>query len=95
MAEERRLWEEERRRCEWEFEEERRHQHQESVRREEQALQQIQVLQALVEGVHLQDEAAKKKAENDREVKIPKLTEQDNIVSYLTMFERLMAAFEV
>ena len=58
-------------------------------------MQQIKVLQALVEGVHLQGEAAKQKAENDRDVKVPKLTEQDDIVSYLTMFERLMTAFEV
>ena len=66
-----------------------------STRREEQARQQMQVIQSLVERVHLQGEAAKRKAENDREVKIPKLMEQDNIVSYLTMFERQMAAFEI
>jgi len=95
LAEERRRWEEERRKREWEFEEQRRQQQIESARREEQALQQMQVLQALVEGVHLQGEAAKRKAEIDREVRIPKLTEQDDIVSYLTMFERLMTAFEV
>ncbi len=28
-------------------------------------------------------------------MRIPKLTKQDDIVSYLTMFERLMTAFEV
>ena len=94
LVEERRRWEEERRRRELEFEEERRRQQAESARREEQAWQQMQVLQSLVEGVHLQGEAAQKKAENDRAV-IPRLTEQDDIVSYLTMFERLMMAFEV
>ncbi len=92
LAEECRLWEEERKRHEWEFEEERRKQQAESAKREEQTLQQKQVLQALVEGVHLQGEAAKKKAENDKDVRIPKLTEQDDIVS---MFERLMTAFKV
>ena len=95
LVEERRRWEEERRRRELEFEEERRRQQAESARREEQAWQQMQVLQSLVEGVHLQGEAAQKKAENDRAVMIPRLTEQDDIVSYLTMFERLMMAFEV
>ena len=95
LAEERRLWEEERRRREAEFEEERHRQQVESARREEQTFQQMQVLQALVEGVHLQGEAMKKQAGGDREVRVPKLTEQDDIVSYLTMFERLMTAFEV
>ena len=59
LAEERRLWEEERRRKEHEFEEERRRHQVESARREEQALQQMRVLQALVEGVQLQGEAAR------------------------------------
>ena len=95
LAEERRLWEEERRRKEHEFEEERRRHQVESARREEQALQQMRVLQALVEGVQLQGEAAKMRADNDKEVKVPRLAEQDDIVSYLIMFERLMAAYEV
>ena len=95
LAEERRLREEERQRREAEFLEERRRQREESVRREEQSLQQLRVLQALVEGVHLQGEAAKQRADSDKDVKVPRLTEQDDIVSYLTMFERLMAAFEV
>ena len=94
-AQERLRWEEDRRRREQELEEERSRQQMESTRREEQARQQMQVIQSLVEGVHLQGEAAKRKAENDREVKIPKLMEQDDIVSYLTMFERQMAAFEI
>ena len=34
-------------------------------------------------------------ADGNREVKVAKLTEQDDIVSYLTTFERLMTAFEV
>ena len=55
----------------------------------------MRVLQALVEGVQLQGEAAKMRADNDKEVKVPRLAEQDDIVSYLTMFERLMAAYEV
>ena len=58
-------------------------------------MQQMEVLQVLVEGIHLQGEAAKRRAENDKEVKISKLMEQEDIVSYLTMFERQMTAFEI
>ena len=65
------------------------------VFREEQNRRQLELLQSLVEGVQLQGEAATKRAENDRDVKVPKLTENDDIVSYLTMFERLMVAYEV
>ena len=43
----------------------------------------------------MQGEIAKRRVENDKDVNVPKLTEQDDIVSYLTMFERLMNAFEV
>ena len=48
-----------------------------------------------MEGVQLQGEAAKRRAESDKDVKVAKLTEEDDIVSYLTMFERVMVAFEV
>ena len=95
LAEERKLWEEERRRREGELEEERRRRQEETSRREEQVYQQMQVLQALVEGVQLQGEAMKRRADNDKEVKVAKLTDQDDIVSYLTTFERLMTAYEV
>lgn len=95
LAEERRMWDEEKRRREYQYDEERRRRQEESARREEQTLQQMQVLQSLVEGVQLQGEVARRRAESDKEVKVPKLTEQDDIVSYLTMFERIMTAFEV
>lgn len=95
LAEERQLWEEEKRRRELEFEEERRRQQEEAARRDEQTFQQMRVLQALVEGVQLQGEAMKKRAESEKEVKVAKLSEQDDIVSYLTTFERLMTVFEV
>ena len=78
-----------------EYEAERLRCEEESARREQQALQQLQVLQTLVEGVQLQGEAARRRADSDKDVKVQKLTEQDDIVSYLTMFERLMAAYEV
>ena len=48
-----------------------------------------------MEGVQLQGEAAKRRAESDKDVKVAKLTEEDDIVSYLTMYERVMVAFEV
>ena len=43
-----------------------------------------------MEGVQLPGEAAKMRADNDKEVKVPvpRQAEQDNIVSYLTTFER-------
>jgi hypothetical protein len=95
LAQERLMWEEEKRRREMEFEEERLRRREESARRDEQTYRQMQVLQSLVEGVQLQGEVAQRHAERDKEMKVPKLTEQDDIVSYLTMFERIMTAFEV
>ena len=95
LAEERQKWEEERRRRDLEFDEERHRRQEETSRREEQTHQQMQVLQSLVEGVQLQGEAARRRAETDKDVKVAKLTEEDDIVSYLTMFERIMVAFEV
>ena len=36
-----------------------------------------------------------RKTENDKDIKVAKLTEIDNIKAYLTTFERLMLAYEV
>ena len=55
----------------------------------------MEVLQSLVCGVQLQGEAAVKRAEGDKDVKVPKLTEEDDIVAYITTFERLMTAYEI
>ena len=88
QAEERRKWEAEMRMREAAYTEERR-------RREEENRKQMEVLQALVQGVQLQGEAAKKRAEGEKDVRVAKLTEDDDIVAYLTMFERLMVAYEV
>ena len=60
------------------------------VRDEQTRIKQMEMLQSLVQGIQLQGEAARKRAENEKDVRIPKLTEKDDIVSYLTMFERLM-----
>ena len=82
-----RRWEEERQKRELEFKEERRCRKEESARREEQTFQQTQVLQVLGQGVQLQGETMKKRAESDKEMKVARLTEQDDIESYLTTFE--------
>lgn len=95
LESERRRWEEERRRREAEMEEERRRREEEMQQREEQARQHLEIMRALVEGVQMQGMAANTRAEKDRDVKVPKLSEDDDIVAYLTTFERLMVAYEV
>ena len=77
----------------WELEMQRRDE--DMARREEYNRRQMEVLQSLVHGVQLQGEAATKRADGEKDVKVPKLTEEDDIVAYLTTFERLMAAYEV
>ena len=52
------------------------------------------LLQALVEGVKKQGEAAVCKAESDKDV-VAKLTENDNIKVYFTTSEQLMVVYEV
>ena len=52
------------------------------------------LLQALVEGVKKQGEAAVCKAESDKDV-VAKLTENDNIKAYFTTFEQLMVVYEM
>ena len=91
----RRRWLEEKRAWEITLEEERRRRDEEMVRREEHTHRQMELLHTLVQGVQLQGEAATKRADRDKDVRIPKLTEEDDIVAYLTTFERLMTAYEV
>ena len=95
QLEERQRREEERaeERRKWELEV--RMRDEEMARREEYNRKQMEILQSLVQGVQLQGEAAKKKAESEKDVKVPKLTEEDDIVAYLTTFERLIRAYEV
>ena len=95
QAEERRRWQEEKRAWEIALEEERRRREEEMQRREEYTQRQMELLQTLVQGVQLQGEAATKRADSDKDVKVPKLTENDDIVAYMTTFERLMVAYEV
>ena len=56
--------------------------------------QQMELLKGLVEGVQRQGETAALKLDRDRDVKVTKLTEEDDIVAYLTTFERLVKAYE-
>ena len=67
----------------------------EIAKHEEYNQKQMELLQTLVRGVQLQGEIASKRVEVDKDVKVPKLTENDDIVAYLTTFERLMTAYEV
>lgn len=55
----------------------------------------MELLKSLVEGVQKQGEVAVRKAEEGKDVKVMKLTEKDDIEAYLTMFERLMVAYEM
>ena len=95
LREERRRREEENRVREAELREERQRREEELAKREEESRKQILLLQALAEGVKKQGEAAARKAESDKDVRVAKLTENDDIEAYLTTFERLMGAYEV
>ena len=53
------------------------------------------VLQSLVQGIRQQGDIAAKKAERDKDVKLTKLTAEDNIEAYLTTLEHIMAAYEI
>ena len=95
LLEERRLREEELARREEELREERRRRDEASAKREDEMRMQMELLKGLVEGVNKQGDATLKKLEKDREVKVTKLTEADDIEAYLTTFGRLMKAYEV
>ena len=95
LAEERRVREEELRRQEAELREEHHHREEANARREDEMRHQMELLTKLVEGVNKQGDAALKSIEKDRQVKVTKLTEADDIEAYLTTFERLMKAYNI
>lgn len=64
-------------------------------RRERESQRQMELLQGLLAGIHKQGESAEKRAEKDRDVKLTKLSETDDIEAYLTTFERLMVSYEI
>ena len=55
----------------------------------------MELLRGLMEGVQRQGAVNAPRQENDRDVKVTKLTEEDDIEAYLTTFERLMQAYEI
>jgi len=87
--------EDERRRRDEELREERRRRDEEAARCDEAIQQQMDVLRELVEGVRQQGDTAARKAEHDKDVKVSKLTQDDDIEAYLLTFERLMQAYEI
>ena len=95
LAEERRQREEERRAREAEMREERRLRDDEAERRDVESRRQMEFLKSLVEGVQMRGETAALKAEKEKDVRVAKLSESDDIEAYLTTFERQMQAYEV
>ena len=95
MAEERRLREEERRLREVELQQEKVRRDEETTRREAEIRQQMDLLKGLITGIHRQGEFAAEQAEKDGDVRVTKLTEEDDIEAYLTTFEWLMTAYEI
>lgn len=93
--EEMRSKEEEASRREAEMREEFRRREEESARREEMMRQQMELLKTIVTDAQERGEKTALKLERDRDVKVAKLTEEDDIEAYLTTFERLMKAYEV
>ena len=71
--------------------------HRERAEREEERRQQFDLLRGLVEGLQKQGEAAAVNAEKskEREVRVAKLTDSDDIEAYLTTFERQMQVYEI
>ena len=66
-----------------ELREEHQRREEDLMKREEESMKQMLLLQALVEGMKKQGEAAVRKAESDKDVKVKKLTENDDIEAYL------------
>ena len=55
----------------------------------------MDLLQGLIEGIHKQGESAEKRAEKDKDMKLTKLTERDDIEAYMKTFERMMVSYEI
>ena len=56
---------------------------------------QMELLRGLVEGIKTHGDILTVIHDCNREIKVTKLTEADDIGAYLTTFERLMQAYEV
>ena len=86
---------EERRVREAELKEERRLREEEASRRQRETKDQLKLFQRLIEGLDKQATAAATREEKNRDVKVAKLTDDDDIEAYLTTFERLIVAYEI
>jgi len=87
---------EERSKREQELKEERRRYAEALAQRDADMKVQMELLRGLVEGIKTRGDATTVVHERaDREIKVTKLTEADDIEAYLTTFERLMQAYEV
>ena len=96
FAEERRLRELELRRREEEQREERLRRDEEAARKEREMQEQMNVLKSLVDEIHEQGEATlREQAAKDKDVRVAKLMDADDVEAYLTTFERQMVAYEV
>ena len=84
FMEDRKQREEELRTREAEMQEERRRRDEEIARREEESRRQMDLLQSLIEGMMKQSEVTSKKSDSSKDVRVAKLTEQDDIEAYLT-----------
>ena len=67
----------------------------EATRRQREAKDQMKLFQRLIESLDKQATAAATCEEKYRDVKVAKLTEDDDIEAYFTTFERLMVAYEI
>lgn len=66
------------------------------TKRDTEMQQQMELLRGLVEGLKtFREPLSASHVDRDREIKVTKLTEADNIEAYLTTFEHLMQAYEV
>ena len=98
LTEERKLREEERKLREEEMKVEKERRDEESKRRDEEMKRQLEMLQTLVSGISTSrsgESGTVGRMETERNVKVAKLMEEDDIEAYLTTFERMMRAYEV
>ena len=63
-------------------------------RQKRESQRQMELLQGLLAGRHKQGESAEQRAANDRDMKLAKLSETDDIEAYLITFERLMVSLQ-
>ena len=75
---------------------EQRQREEENLRKEREMREQMDILRKLVGEIHDQGEASLREHEvRDKDVKLTKLMDTDDIEAYLTTFERQMTAYEV